>query len=66
MFNYDSEGERWPPWSSFNSLIYLIEIEDGVTSIGTNSFIYYKNLTQLNIDQNVEIMKILLMKNAIY
>ena len=42
------------PWHTYQSNIYAVNIENGVTSIGSCAFYYCKNLNQITIPNSVE------------
>lgn len=57
MYDYlDSNLHSTPPWNSFNSSIYRIVIEEGVTSIGDHAFSFCRKATSVSISSTVEII----------
>jgi len=42
------------PWAEFNSSIHIVNIGEGVTSIGANAFLGHTSLTVVNIPESVE------------
>lgn len=53
MTNYDFYGEDTAPWRLYNDTITKVILEDGVTSIGVNTFSECVNMTEIVIPDSV-------------
>ena len=49
-YEYD---ENYPTYSPYSDLITSVVVEDGVTSVGTDAFMYYENITSVTLADSV-------------
>ena len=52
MKDYYDNGDQ--PWNDYRENITSVEIENGITSIGKNTFFYCKSLTSITIPDSVK------------
>ncbi len=45
---------KYPPWTTFRSMIRQVTVEEGVTSVGSDAFSYCQNLTRLRFPRSLE------------
>lgn len=52
---YDQKtGDIYKPWQQYKNEVHTIVISSGITSIGQEAFMYFKNLTHVNIGDDVK------------
>ena len=56
MFQWDSNKYQEIPWHTYKDYIQKIVIEEGVTTLGPASFVFLKNVTEVQIADSVERM----------
>lgn len=50
-------GRKFTPWYEHNEEILKVEIGEGITSIGEQTFLYVNNITSISIPSTVKIIK---------
>lgn len=54
MHNYAASEGSFPPWYGIREDIEKVIIEDEITRIGMNSFIFCKNLKEVYVGKNIQ------------